>query len=82
MFCRRRLSLAIGACFLVYLFPSDLYAAAAQTARCGSRRGETSGLFQGRRPGGRHAAGEDGLKIRPLLVDGLVKEWTTARPTT
>jgi hypothetical protein len=23
------------------------------------------------------AAGEDALKIRPLLVDGLVKEWTT-----
>jgi hypothetical protein len=48
----------------------------AQTAYSGSWDGEARALFQGRRPSST-VAGEDSLKIRALVVDGAVKEWTT-----
>ena len=39
-------------------------------------RGQAGALLEGRRSGG-SAAGEDELKIRALVVDGGLKEWTT-----
>jgi hypothetical protein len=47
----------------------------ASTHRRPGRR-QARALLQSRRPSGA-ATGEDALKIRALLVDGVLKEWTT-----
>ena len=76
MFCRRRVSRAFGACFLIYFVSASLYAAprkqhvvvlGAAKRVAYSRAGDPSGA----------AAGEEALRIRPLVVDGAIKEWTT-----
>jgi hypothetical protein len=48
----------------------------AQGALGGAGRGEEGAVLEGRRPG-RRGCGRDALKIRALLVDGVLKEWTT-----
>ena len=68
---------------MAMLFAASMYleipgaGGAAQGAHGGPGRGQACALFEGRRSGGRRATGEDALKIRALLVDGVLKEWTT-----
>jgi hypothetical protein len=76
MFFRRRVGFAIGAFLLVHYFSISLHAAprkphvvilgAAKRVPY-SRAGDPSGA----------ASGEEALRIRPLVVDGSIKEWTT-----
>ncbi len=48
----------------------------AQGACCSSGRGKARALLEGRRSG-RRGSNENALRIRPLLVDTVLKEWTT-----
>ena len=76
MFSRRNLGLVVGS-FLLVLAGSLTSQAAARKAHLVvlgaakrvpySKAGDPAGAINS----------EDGLKIRPLLVDGVVKEWTT-----
>ena len=67
------LSVALGA----VLVGSIARGSDAAQGACGwLGRNETSAVLKDRRSGG-SVGDEVTLKIRPLLVDGLVKEWTT-----
>jgi hypothetical protein len=76
MLFRRSLGLAVGVCFAIHLGSTGLHAAArkphivvlgAAKRVPYSKAGDPSGA----------ATAEDSLKIRPLVVDGSIKEWTT-----
>ena len=76
MHVRRELGLVLGALGLMFFFSPHLQGAARKphvVALGASRRVAYSKAGD---PAGA-AVGEDALKIRPLVVDGDVKEWTT-----
>jgi hypothetical protein len=76
MFVGRKLGLAVGALGFFFLVSSQIEAATRKPHVVILGAAKRVPYSKAGDPAGA-ATNEDGLKIRPLLVDGSVKEWTT-----